>query len=184
MVFNLSHEAHTSVSSQLKIARMPGTRFFFFIGVTAAKKKTSYCTPKSKKAAGLRAEGEGGWARDDGWLRVRITPALHWGSNPPGLRRRCRPGEPACQHPGTPSSPLLSFPSLHPTFCVPPSLTSLHSHIPQIKWQVERKRRKGESRSHSCGTLGKAHHWSADKRISLPHVCQTKPICFSSVPLI
>lgn len=36
----------------------------------------------------------------------------------------------------------------------------------------------------SWGALGKAHHWSPDKRISLPHVCQTKPICFSSVPLI
>lgn len=71
--------------------------------------------------------------------------ALHWGSNPPGLRRRCRRGEWACQHPGTPSCSL--YPS---TAFIPLSLSlhpraSLHSHIPQIKWQVEREQEGGKA---------------------------------------
>lgn len=44
----------------------------------------------------------------------------------PGSGGRCRPGEPACQHPGTPSSPLYPSPPYIPFFLRPsvPDLTA------------------------------------------------------------
>lgn len=53
-----------------------------------------------------------------------------------GLGERCRCGERVCQRPETPSHPPLSY-FLHPRL--------LETHIPEIKQQVERKRRKGKS---------------------------------------